>query len=260
MKKVLAIIGSPRKGETFKALKRYEECLNKVEPVEMEIIFLHQMELPDCLGCHRCFLEGENKCYQAGKISLLYEKMVQADGIILATPVYNQHVTALMKKFLDYLTFLWHRPALFGKLFFGLSSGGGMFKDVFKFLKSNVESWGGFWAGELGVPHLESLTPKYQKKVDQDFCEKAQLFIKAIDKGQSLPRPGIGQLMMFNIWKMNAVACKESNPTDFQYWTEHGYFDKDYYYPTRINWVKKVIVKLMTAMARGFMRKVYVGY
>lgn len=260
MKKILAVMGSPRKGETYQALKRFEECLNQVESVEMEIIFLSQVALPDCLGCHRCISEGEDKCYQAERVNLLYEKMRTADGVILATPVYNQHVTALMKKFLDYLTYLWHRPAFFGKRFFGLSSGGGMFNPVFKFLKTNVESWGGIWAGELGVPHYESLTPKYQKKLDMDFAKKAQLFMKSLNNAHSLPAPGIGRLMMFNIWKMNARVCKESIPADFQYWTQHGYFDTDYYYPTRLGWVKKGMVKLMAAMARRFMQKVYVGY
>lgn len=260
MKKLLVVMGSPRKGENYKALERLESCLNKIEPVETEVIFLSQMALSDCVGCHRCILEGEDKCHQAQKISHLLSKMTEAHGVILATPVYNQHVTALMKKLLDYLSYLWHRPALFGKPFFGLSSGGGVFKNVFKALKTNVESWGGFWAGKLGVPHYESLTPKYQKKVDIDFTKKARQFMKAMNQSQTLPKPGLGQLMMFNIWKMNALVCKDSNPTDFQHWTEKGYFEKDYYYSTRIGWLKKVTVRLMAAMARSFMRKVYVDY
>lgn len=259
MKKIVVMMGSPRKGETFKAVKKFEETLNKLEPVEMEIVFLNQVGLPDCLGCHQCILKGEEKCYQSDKVKDLYDKMIAADGIILATPVYNQHVTAIMKKFLDYLTFLWHRPAMFGKVFMGLSSGGGMFKDVFKFFKSNVLSWGGRWAAEFGVPHYEALTPKFQKKVDQDFSVKARNFMNAMEQ-KALPSPSIGQMMSFNIWKMNAVACRESNPADYQYWTGKGFLSKEYYYDKKIGLLKRLVVKAMSAMARGFMRKVYVGY
>lgn len=259
MKKILAVIGSPRKGETYKAVSKFEEELKKTEAVEVEYLMLSELKFADCTGCHSCILKGQSYCREAQKVEGIINKMLAADAVILATPVYNQHVTALMKKFLDYLTYLWHRPAMFGVKFFGLSTGGGMFGGVFKFLKSNVNSWGGIWMGSLGVPHYEALTPKYKKKCDDDFKKSAGQFLMKIGD-KALPKPSFGQLMMFNVWKMNAVACKESNPADYEWWTGHDFLNKSYYYEIKIGFPKRLLLKLVTGIARSFMRKVYIGY
>ncbi len=259
MKKILAIIGSPRKGETYAAVNRFIEEVNRIESVEVEYVMLNQMGFSDCSGCHNCILKGHETCKESKRVAVLLDKMKSSDAVILASPVYNQSVTALMKKFLDYFTYLWHRPEMFGVKFFGISSGGGMFKGTFKLLKSNVESWGGQWMGELGMAHYESLTQKFKKKLDQEICMKARAFVKGMND-KALPVPSFGKMMMFNIWKINAKACKDSNPADYAYWVDRGLLDKGYYYPVKINILKKTATSLMTAIAKGFMRKVYVGY
>jgi multimeric flavodoxin WrbA len=259
MKKILAVIGSPRKGETYQAVSNFIETLKNFEPAEVEYIMLSRVALQDCTGCHNCILKGREYCREAQKVRELQDKMLSANAVILATPVYNQYVTALMKKFLDYFTFLWHRPEMFGVKFFGISSGGGMFKDVFKLLRSNVESWGGTWVGELGVPHYDSLTVKFKQKCNQDFKKKAELLLKGIEK-KDKPIPGINRLMMFNIWRMNAKACKESNPADYAYWNENHLFESDFYYPVRINMFVRTVTGIIYRVARSFMKKVYVGY
>jgi multimeric flavodoxin WrbA len=259
MKKILAVIGSPRKGDTYQAVSNFETALNKIEEVEIEYVMLSKVGFPDCTGCHNCCIKGQEFCGESGKVKELHDKMLAADAVILASPVYNQYVTALMKKFLDYYTYLWHRPEMFGIKFFGISSGGGMFREVFKLFKMNVRSWGGIWAGELGVPHYESLMPKYKEKCDKDYSRKAEIFIRAIED-KKLPSPGINQLMMFNIWKMNAVACRESLPKDFEYWNDRGLLDKDYYFPVKIGVIKRVAVWLIVGITKSFMKKVYLGY
>ncbi len=259
MKKILAVIGSPRVGETYKAVSNFVRTLNSYCEAEVEFIMLSKVGFEDCIGCHSCCVKGKEFCREAKKVKEIQDKMLSADAVILATPVYNQHVTALMKKFLDYFTFLWHRPEMFGVKFFGISSGGGIFKEVFKLLKSNVNGWGGTWVGELGVAHYDSLTPEFRRKCDKDFEKKAKLLSGAMEI-KELPSPGIGKLMMFNIWKMNAKAGKDYNPADYAYWCEKGLFDKDFYYPMKINIFKKAITGIIVRITRSFMKKVYLGY
>lgn len=259
MKKILAIIGSPRKGETYAAVNRFIEEVNRIEAVEVETIMLSQTGFSDCSGCHNCFLKGRETCKESKRVAELLDKMKSSDAVILSSPVYNQSVTALMKKFLDYFTYLWHRPEMFGIKFFGISSGGGVFKGTFKLLKTNVESWGGQWMGELGVAHYEALTPKFKNKLDQEIVRKARAFAKGINN-KALPVPSFSKMMMFNIWKINAKACKDSNPADYAYWVDKDLFDKEFYYPVKINLFKKMGTSLITAIAKSFMRKVYVGY
>ncbi len=259
MRRILAVIGSPRKGETLKAVQRFEEELNKIEEIQMEYIMLSNLELKDCTGCHNCISKGQEFCRESIKVRELQNKMLEADGVVLATPVYNQHVTALMKKYMDYFTFQWHRPSMFGAKFIGISSGGGMFKPVFKYLKMNVENWGAIWIGELGVPHYESLTDKYQKKLDKEIARKALMFLNSLSN-KKLPKPSLGKLMWFNMWKMNAAVGKEELIKDYEHWTETGWMTKEYYYDTKIGIIKKTVVRIIMPIMRSFMRKVYKGY
>jgi multimeric flavodoxin WrbA len=259
LRRILAIIGSPRKGETFNAVKRFEEELKKIEDVQIEYIMLKEYGFIDCTGCHNCIKLGQEFCQERDKISEIQNKMLQCDGVILATPVYNQYVTALMKKFLDYYTFLWHRPAMFGVKYFGISSGGGMFGPVFKLLKMNVENWGGQWVGSLGVPHYDALTDKFKEKSQKEVKEKAVIFLKSLEY-KDLPKPSLSSLLWFNMWKMNAEAAKEEIVKDYKHWTETNWFNQSYYYDTDISFFKKAAAKFITALMRIFMRKVYKGY
>lgn len=259
MKKILAIIGSGRKGETYKAVQKFEEELNKLSKVQIEYLMLRDYEFKDCIGCHNCIKRGEQFCPENKKVKELQDKILQADAVILATPVYNQHVTAIMKKFMDYFTFLWHRPALFGVKFFAVSSGGGMFGPVFKYLKMNVDAWGGTWVDSLGVPHYESLTDKFRKNFDKDIKKKADILLKALEESK-LPKPSLGRLLNFNMWKINAYACREDIVKDYEHWAKSNWFNMDYYYDTKIGIFKRIFVKFMKSIMTMFMRKVYKGY
>jgi multimeric flavodoxin WrbA len=259
MKRILAIIGSPRKGDTVAAVQRLEQELKKLGEVEMEYLMLMDVGLRDCLGCHNCFMKGQETCREAAKVKELQERMLAADAVILASPTYNQGVTGIMKKFLDYFTFLWHRPGMFGVPFFGVATGGGMFGGVFKTMKSNVDSWGGTWAGTLGVPHYDALTKKYKTRLDQDFTGKAALLMKVMDE-KELPKPTLGRLMSFRMWKMN--AAQGFSPRDAAHWTEKGWLDPKcrYYYSAKINPLANAAAAAVMGIARRVMRSIYVGY
>lgn len=257
--KLLAIIGSARKKETYHAVQKLETLIAAQQEVDFEYLFLQEHKLSDCIGCHNCIARGENLCPEAKKIRVIKEKMEAADVIILASPVYNDHVTALMKKWFDYMTYLWHRPEFFGKRFVLMSSGGGMFKALFKYMEKNVKSWGGQVIGSCGVPHYESLTPAFRKKATKSIEELAKKVV-ALETTEKLPVPTIGQLMWFSMWKLNAKVASEDYPKDQAFWAEHNWFDMDYYYKTRINPLKKWLIKRLTFVMHYFMRKVYVGY
>jgi multimeric flavodoxin WrbA len=259
MKRIVAIIGSPHKGETVLAVQRLEQEMKKLGETEMEVILLTDIAFKDCLGCHACFMKGAQYCPEAAKVRALQDKMLSADAVLLASPTYNQEVTALMKKFLDYFTFLWHRPELFGVKFFGLATGGGMFGGVFATMKRSVESWGGTWLGTLGVPHYESLTAKFKGKLDRDFAKKAALLMKAM-KSKPLPRPTLGRLMSFRMWRMNAGVGFSA--ADVEHWTAKGWLAPGcrYYYKTTINPLANAVAAAAMGLMRRIMRGIYVGY
>ncbi len=99
MKKVLLINGSPRPmNNSQKMLNIFAEAAKKFG-IETEIINLEKMNLGMCKGCLACF--KTNKCFQKDGLNELVAKMEEADGIVVASPVYYGSVTAQMKTFMD---------------------------------------------------------------------------------------------------------------------------------------------------------------
>jgi multimeric flavodoxin WrbA len=97
--KVIGISGSPRPEGNTTLLVR--EALNAVaeEGIETEFISLADKELNPCIGCNLCKETGN--CQIIDDIEEILEKMKEADGIILGSPVYFGGVSAQLKMLMD---------------------------------------------------------------------------------------------------------------------------------------------------------------
>ena len=100
--KVLAINGSGRKdGNTADLVRRVFDAL-EAEGIETEMIQLAGKSLRGCTACMKCFETKDRRCAVTGDVvNECIEKMVAADGIILASPTYFADVTAEMKALID---------------------------------------------------------------------------------------------------------------------------------------------------------------
>lgn len=259
MKKILVIMGSPRKGETFKVLQQIETLARSMGEVSFETLWLKDVNYGACRGCHACIKLGEQKCPLKDDMLAVEAKMMAADGLILATPVYSQQVSYLMKIFLDRYSYMWHRPRMFGKFVMGVAAGGGQFKSTLGYLKECVEAWGCTWAGELGAPHPDALQPKMRAKLEKDIVKSTRRFIQAVEAGK-VPSPKLGRMIWFRMWRINARACQKDNPTDFKYWTEKGWFSQGFYTQQPLPLVYRLIARVVEPVLLRMMRSIYVGY
>ncbi len=100
--KVIAINGSPNKnGNTYHSLKIVTEQLNK-QGIETEIVQIGNKVIRGCMHCNKCAANQDQKCAMTSDIVNEYlEKMIDADGIILGSPVHFSGVGGTMKSFLD---------------------------------------------------------------------------------------------------------------------------------------------------------------
>lgn len=100
--KVIAINGSARKdGNTAIIIEKIFDELKK-ENIETELIQLSGNNIQGCIGCGGCFKNKDNKCvFKNDIVNECIEKMIEADGIILGSPVYFADVTANMKALLE---------------------------------------------------------------------------------------------------------------------------------------------------------------
>ncbi|BCN29276.1 flavodoxin family protein [Anaeromicropila herbilytica] len=98
--KVLGINGSARKnGNTALIMNMVFEELEKNE-IETELIQFGKNIIQPCKGCFVC--KGKKECIIHNDIfEDCFQKMVEADGILLGSPVYSADISANMKAFLE---------------------------------------------------------------------------------------------------------------------------------------------------------------
>ena len=99
-KKVLVLVGSPRKGGNTDRLA--DEFIRGAREAgcQVEKIELRDRQINGCLGCGACQRNG-GSCVQKDDMGELYEKWLAADGVVLASPVYFYTWTSQMKAVLD---------------------------------------------------------------------------------------------------------------------------------------------------------------
>ena len=99
MKKVLGVVGSPRKnGNTHILVSKILEGAQE-EGVAGDLLFLGERTIRQCDGCHVCW-QGK-PCSKNDDMNGLYGRIAESNAIVFGTPVYWYGPTALMKGFID---------------------------------------------------------------------------------------------------------------------------------------------------------------
>lgn len=100
-KKIITVLGSPRKDGASAALARKIAEGAKDNGAVIEEIFLQDMKISPCKGCGACQKNNSRKCVIKDDMQKLYPLLQKADGFILATPVYWCSISAQLKAFID---------------------------------------------------------------------------------------------------------------------------------------------------------------
>ena len=111
MKKVIVLNGSPRKNfNTAKLLKEAQKGAIEAG-AEVEYYNLYDINFKGCISCFACKRKGATtNCVCAVKDDLrpILEKCIQADAIIIGSPVYFSYPTGEFRSFLERLLFPVH--------------------------------------------------------------------------------------------------------------------------------------------------------
>ena len=222
--KILVIMGSPRKGNTYRAAERIREILQEKAPVEWEYVMLRDLCLEPCRGCGSCIVRGEDVCPIQDDVDSVVGKMEDADGVIFATPVYAMQVSGLMKLFIDRISYILHRPRFFRQKALILTTAGMVgISDVLKYLDLIAGVLGFEVAARVGFP--AELVPEYQKRKNEEQLQAAAgAFLAALRKG-SRSRPGFSDVLLFHGQRATFDELAEQFPTDHAYWTDHGWLE-----------------------------------
>ena len=131
--KILGIVGTPIKDGNCQYI--LEEALRTAEEeghAEIELIHLEDYRIEYCIGCEGCLRNvhrlqkkigfdvipvpvKEYNCTIQDDMEIIHKKMLEADGIILAAPVYIATVPGQVKTFIDRCRTFVHDYRLRGK-------------------------------------------------------------------------------------------------------------------------------------------------
>lgn len=112
--KVLLVNGSPHsKGETYKALSLVEQALRE-KGLETEWFWIGNKPVRGCIDCRKCS-NGFRCAFTDDVCNDLIEAMLNADGVIIGSPVYFAAPSGALCALLD-------------RVFYAASTHGGLFK------------------------------------------------------------------------------------------------------------------------------------
>ncbi len=103
MKSVAIIIGSPRKGGSTHLLAKEAERGLQDQGFETDLVFLNELSIRGCQACYFCKKHDLAECVIADDMQRIHQLMQEADGIVVASPIYFGDVTAQTKLWLDRL-------------------------------------------------------------------------------------------------------------------------------------------------------------
>jgi len=98
--KVLAFAGSPRRHGNSETLLDWVLASMAQDPdISIEKVPLTEANINICRGCNAC--ETLNKCIQRDGMDIYHDKIIEADCILLSSPIYCMGIAALPKALID---------------------------------------------------------------------------------------------------------------------------------------------------------------
>lgn len=245
--KIAVLMGSPRKKDSYNVCRSIQESLQSDHNIEFQYIFLKDYRVEDCKGCDICFKRSESLCPCKDDLQNIKQKLLEADGIILAAPVYAYQVPSPLKKVIDRFSYLFHRQELVGKpVITVVTTGGGGHKQVSSYLKMTLCGWGCNLIGGINIispMFFESTDEKsawgFNRKYYEANVKKikrlSKRFINAIEDNRA-HIPTFYDIFMFNCLRSKTFTSQ----ADYDYWNKRGWLKSEYFYDVRLNLLKKV--------------------
>jgi multimeric flavodoxin WrbA/putative sterol carrier protein len=222
--KIVAVNGSPHAGfgNTSQMLAMLQAPL-AAQGFELEEIFLSTQQIDYCVGCALCLEKGA--CWIRDDHKALTKKLLEADAVILASPVYFRHVTAQFKTFLDRCLGLGHRPRADWKpgLAVSVSAGWGE-TEVARYLAIVLRVFGAFAVGQLTAIAVGPGQFLGKDLVAARAGELAQDLVRAVKEKRRFPATD----QDLDYWRFMGSLVRENRDfmrADHDHWQQLGILD-----------------------------------
>lgn len=205
---------------TQKIIKYIVENIEKKENV---IWFNHTAEndkISQCKGCENCFRNGNCLLDENDDMKKIKQEMLDADIIMLGSPVYSAMVSGNMKILIDRLSYYLHTLQLRGKIIVPvLSASGNSLLETNNYFKKIVESWGGI------VPFSILFTVDAPNMLDsKSFME--HIVPKYVDEireyGTYIKKKSVSEYQERYFANLKHLYSIPSENAEYAYWKESG--------------------------------------
>ena len=114
--RVLGISGSPhRHGNTETLIDAFLEGA-KNGGGSVEKVILKNLDYSPCRGCNACHKDGQ--CIVKDDALSLFDQILAADCLAVASPIYSMGITAELKGLIDRAQYIWARKFILKSLYF----------------------------------------------------------------------------------------------------------------------------------------------
>jgi len=149
--KIIGINASP-KGDKSQTRRLVTGVLEGARQAGADVTFIDicSLDIAYCTACGTCYAKGE--CVHDDDYPLLFEKMMDADGIVLGSPNYINAVTAQLKTMLDRMADAIHCQSFSGKYGCAVCTAGGSYADeVADYMNMTLLHLGATTVGKVAV-------------------------------------------------------------------------------------------------------------
>ena len=237
MKKVIALIGSRagNKSNTKGLCGRFISALSKAFDEEFisEILTADTWNINNCLSCNCCFHKGYCAQDSLDNMSMIKEKILAADIVILASPVYACNVSGDMKTLIDRLSLWLHLMPLIGKIGIPLCTTSNNHSNrVIEYLTEILEYMGASIPTDIrAFIHGGGILMSDEENLNHYLKEKADFILKEYINGLKFSKKQEGYFDSQNKRYAKHIKFAELYPslskdlTEAKLWQEAG-FDK----------------------------------
>lgn len=255
--KALFLVGSGRQdGNTARAMAIFRERLERASSeagvaLDVDTVVLGQADISACRGCRACFDHGEDRCPLKDGFQPLKDRILEADALAIGSPVYVEDVSGLVKNLIDRLAFLSHRPALYGKCAWVLTtSGGRSTKRSLRTMTMALTTWGAkVLGGDMLFLGALSRREEIEAKYEAALCRAANGLLEAL-RTRSAEKPTLLSLVAFRV-QQSVWRTMGADTLDYRYWEGKGWLKKGcgYYMPCRAGLLRRGAAWLLSKAA-----------
>lgn len=176
--KVIGINASPR-GKESRTRRLVEAVLSgaKEEGAKTDFIDIYSLDIKFCTACGACYASGE--CTLFDDMPELFDRMLDADGIVIGAPNYIDSIPAPLKAVFDRLADAIHCQMFRGK--YGCSvctAGGSNHDEIVRYLNHVLISLGATAVGGVGA--AVGSDPAALPKAEEEAARLGRTLVESI--------------------------------------------------------------------------------